>query len=246
MTAAILAQQEVVDALAPLLAACMEANTNAQVELRRCEQAAKRLEEIANKGIGQAPPAAVVEKQRANVERATLRLKAWKQRTEADKHAANVAQALYIVDTLKVDGLRLQKQSKALHKFNKDYLQKISALGDWKEIAVDKDMRITYNGRSYLRCSAGEKFRVKFAFQVALAWQEPCALLVIDEGTNELDGDGMSGMIQILEQFPAPSLVALTITKPQDIPPLEEWGCGKVYMMEDGVAKLFSKGKVTA
>lgn len=241
MAQAILAQKEFVAEAMKAENQALDNLSDAQVKLAQAKKAAERLAVLKAKGAQEAPPAAVVEKQRANVERANRRLKAWTQRTKLDQHAENISQNLYIVGVLKQEGLRLTKQSAGLKTFNQEYLKRVCELADWGLVELHDDMTITYDGRSYHRCSGGLRWRCRMTLQIALAWLEPCSLLILDDDV-QIDDAGRGGLIQILENFKAPSLVCFVISKEHDIPDLsdESWGCGKTYVFEDGVTKLFT------
>lgn len=247
MTAAIMAQTTLLDELSIKLRKASEDLDVYRSELYQAQKAVKRLESIAG-NTSQAPPKEIVEKQRRNVERAEQRLAAWQQKTKADLHVKNISQALYTVGVLKQDGLRMSKQQAGLKKFNTEYLEPICQNAGWGTVQIEPDLNITYDGRSYHRLSGGQKWRCRMTLQLALAWQQPCSLLVIDDDV-QIDDAGRGGLVDVLETFPAPSLLCFVISKQHDIPDLsdpDEWGCGQTLVFEDGVVKPFRRDLVTA
>ena len=105
---------------------------------------------------------------------------------------------------------------------------------EWKDVAVDPAMTLTYGGRPYALLSTSEQYRVRAVLAVAMARLDGSDLVVID-AADVLDGETRSGLFAMLEEAELAALVCMTLTRRGQCPDLAELGLGCSYWIEAGV-----------
>ena len=173
----------------------------------------------------------------AALERARRRLAAWRQKRDADELQQKIAGNDLVLDILAPEGLRARKLARVIELFNVAQLGRLSlAAGGWNQVTLDADMTLAYGGRPYPLLSTSEQYRVNLVLQVALAHLDKSAMVVID-AADVLDGTTRSGLFALLEEAGLPALICLTLTRRDQMPALDELGCGASYWLDSGVAQ---------
>jgi len=168
-----------------------------------------KLKELKARPKTDAPSADEIEAQRTKINACRLRLEAYNKKITADAAHKNVQQNQLLIDLLEPDGWRRGFSSAALHELNEKYLAPFSEALGCPVIEISSDLNITWGGRSYRRCSPGEKWLINAVFQIALAFIGGADLMVFDEA-GILDPTYAQKFFTLLSQQPIPSLVALT------------------------------------
>jgi hypothetical protein len=170
----------------------------------------------------------------AAVLRAEQRLAAFMAKAGADDIHDRIASNEMVLEILAADGLRARKLAKVLDLFNGHQLAPLCEQAGWKPVAVTPApaMAITYGGRDVRLCSASEQYRVRAVLQVAIAKLDGSGMLVLD-AADILDAATRSALFAMLFGTELPALVAMTLSKPEQVPTgAREFA----YWIEDGVA----------
>ncbi len=207
-----------------------------QQRMKAAEAADVKLKEIAAREK-EAPTGDQVERQRKAVERAESRHQAAVKKRSADAINDSIVRNQFVIDVLKPEGLRAEKLTNALKEFNEKTLQPLceaARYGDmkWGDVEIQNDLKIVFANRAK-RLSKSEKFRLRVTLQVAFALIDDSDMLVIDEA-DILDANGRSGLISMLQIYQIPALVAMTVSKDDEVPNLAEHGLGTTYIFNDG------------
>lgn len=184
-----------------------------------------------------------IEKQRQRVERAKIRLNAYKRKTEADRIFASFKRNEHLVTALSDKGLRKKKAAEALNTFNDEYLANVCDLADWPPVKVHPDMTITYDGRDITYLKGSALFRCQVALQVAVSYAQRAEILIID-AADILDGEGRSQFLEMLGAFSWVTLMSCTKDSVDDCPSFREAGIGISYWLEENTSKEIGGGDV--
>lgn len=161
-------------------------------------------------------------------------LKAWVQKTEADRLHRAVQANQQIVDILSPDGVRRKSLVKALESFNAK-LADIAGQCGWSGVAVSGDLDTEYNQRPYILLSESEQFRVRVTLQLAIAEIDQSAAVVID-GADVLDAAGRQGLFNALRARKQAAVVGMMANRADLLPSMADAGCGQTYWVESGNA----------
>jgi hypothetical protein len=186
-----------------------------------------------------------VETTRAAVETADARLKAFRQKREADDLRDKIAVNDKILDILAPDGLRAKKLACVLDAFNTAQLKSMTDAAGWKVVAVERDMSLTYGGRPYALLSTSEQYRVRAVLQVAMGRLAGADLVVID-AADVLDAPTRGGLFSMLGQAELRSVVCMTLSRREQVPDLGAHGLGASYWLEDGILEPLAQSPAPA
>lgn len=137
-----------------------------------------------------------------------------------------------IVKVLTPEGLRKKFLTKGIDDFctRLNYLSEISG---YKLIIINDDMTVLYNKRPNSICSDSERFRRDVMIQLVCAKIDNSQVVIID-GADILDTDGLNGLIRAINYISIPAIVCMTIKKREDMPDMSIIG-GRSYWIEDGI-----------
>ena len=177
-----------------------------------------------------------VEAAKAEVEAAEQRLTGFRQKRQADDLHDKITTNNAVIDILAPDGLRAKKLGHVLELFNTAQLGRLSLAARWNQVTVDAEMTLAYGGRPYALLSTSEQYRVRAVLQVAMAHLDGSAMVVFD-AADVLDGPTREGLFDLLAEAGLPALVAMTLSRPEQVPDLDAVGLGVSYWIQDGVAQ---------
>ncbi|MFP4561574.1 MAG: hypothetical protein ACLFQ3_09665, partial [Thiohalorhabdus sp.] len=169
------------------------------------------------------------ERARAARDHAADRLEAFRAYHKA-RHLHERIQVLEAIkEALGPDGVRKKRLQDALAELN-EILDLISEQARWPaRVWLDAELRPQYGQTSYQLLSESEKYRVRITLQLALAWYEDAAAVVID-GADILGRSGRNGLLRALVGWwQRPALVAMTVDRKEDAPDLAAKGVGCTY-----------------
>jgi hypothetical protein len=173
----------------------------------------------------------------AALERARRRLAAWRQKRDAYELQQKIAGNDLVLDILAPEGLRARKLARVIELFNVAQLGRLSLAAGWNQVTLDADMALAYAGRPYPLLSTSEQYRLNLVLQVAPAHLDKSAMVVID-AADVLDGTTRSGLFGLLEESGLAALVCLTLARRDQMPDLDELGCGTSYWLDSGLAQV--------
>lgn len=173
---------------------------------------------------------------RERVAQAERLLKAWQDKTQADRIHGNIEKNQAILDILAPGGLRQAVLNDKTRAFVADHIAPLSARAKWADVAFDRDLTITYGGRIYSLLSESEKFRVRVLLQLGIASLEKAKMVVID-AADILDKEGRAGLIRMLHSTGLRCLVCMTYGDKKDLPPISRLDQGKLVWIEGGRAE---------
>jgi hypothetical protein len=171
---------------------------------------------------------------RARVKRAEDRLAAWsKQRDAAARHLSVIKNQI-IINVLAPEGLRMARLKYALAEINKR-LESVAVATGWERVEIEDDLSVSFGDYQYGLHSQSRQYRIRVSLQIAFTIIDGSQIVLVD-GADILDSPGRNGLLKMLAGFPGTSVVAMTISKPEDIPMVEKIG-GVAYWIENGIAQ---------
>lgn len=177
-----------------------------------------------------------VEAAKTAANHAVARLGAFRTKAEADGIQAKIASNDLALAVLAPDGLRARKLAKVLDVFNGAKLAPLSAAANWKSVAIDADMAVTYGDRVYSLLSASEQYRVRIILQLAMAELDG-STMTLHDAADILDAPTRSGLLSLLISAGRPAIVALTLSQRAQLPDIAKAGAGISYWLNDGIAE---------
>ena len=180
--------------------------------------------------------AEAVEAAREGIRGAEGRLAKFDAWTKATKLHKSVQNNQHIIDSLAPEGVRKAVLLRALSEFNGE-LKGLSESAKWGQVLVTESMDVTLGGRPYILLSDSEQYRARAVLQVATA-QKDGSCLVIFDGADILDRRGREGLIRLVigaGNDDLHALIAMTMNKPAQMPPLDDKGLGRCYWISDGL-----------
>lgn len=175
-----------------------------------------------------------VEDCRTRVKRAEDRLAAWTKWQQAAAKHRGIVKNQAVIDALAPDGLRLRLLKNALSEINKQ-LAAIAATTGWETVEIEQDMSISYGDYQYMLHSQSKQYRIRISLQLALSILDGSQVVLVD-GADILDGPGRNGLFKALHSFPGSAIVGVTISKKDDVPPIDKMN-GIAYWVENGIAE---------
>ena len=212
---------------------------NAEWDLREAQKAEEGREkavkdlEAAGALTGSAD---AVEAAREGIRGAEGRLTKFDAWTKATKLHRSIQNNQHMIDSLAPDGVRKAVLLRALSEFNGE-LKDLSESAKWGQVQVTENMDVTLGGRPYILLSDSEQYRARSVLQVATA-QKDGSCLVIFDGADILDRRGREGLIRLViatGNDNLHALIAMTMNKPAQMPPLDDKGLGRCYWISDGL-----------
>lgn len=164
------------------------------------------------------------------------RLKAFIAKSAADAIHARIGSNESAMKIMAPDGIRAKKLARVLDAFNGTQLAPLCGYAGWKLVEINADMTISYGSRRYQLLSESEKFRVRAVLQLAMARLDGSSMVVVD-GADVLDGPTRGGLFSLLQEIEIQALIALTLTKPEQVPDISSFGVGNSYWISEGIAK---------
>ncbi|MGE3279935.1 MAG: hypothetical protein AB7H90_00995 [Alphaproteobacteria bacterium] len=229
--------------------------SNAQATVaaaRRAVAAAEAAVEASRKAredLDQLPPARANGTSSADTEGAVVlaekRRDALNTKLQADEIRDRIATNDLVLDILAPDGLRARKLRDVLDLFNSGQLAPLCDAAEWKRIEITPEMAVTYGGRDYRILSASEQFRVRVVLQVATARLDGSAMCVVD-AAEILDAPARSQLFALLEEARLCALIAMTLSRPNQVPDLAAAGLGVSVWIERGIAHPIGDAKQEA
>ena len=220
-------------ALADAAADARRAHAAAQTAHRDAVKAAADVEAMPQGGNASQ---ADIDRAREALRVAEQDLKAWVQKSEADRLHKSVLANQQIIDLLSPEGVRFKVLKRALTKFNAA-LAEISNLCEWGAVSITPELDVEYNSRSYFFLSESEQFRARVTLQLKIAEMEQAGAVVID-GADVLDAKGRTGLFAALRELGIPAVVGMTwLVKPETLPDMAKGSCGQSYWVEAGVVR---------
>jgi hypothetical protein len=187
--------------------------------------------------VSAAPAAEIdVATAKAALDLAQRRLRAWRQKHQADELRSEIGGNELVLQILAPDGLRATKLARVLEMFNSNLLAPLSDAAEWKRIVIDAQMTIAYGGRPYALLSTSEQYRVRAILQVAMAQLDDSAMVVLD-AADVLDAPTRGGLVAMIEEAGLPALICLTLSRREQLPDLAAAGIGASMWLDDGVAQ---------
>jgi hypothetical protein len=200
------AAREELDGLAETADGIERKLNDARAELKAAEKAARELDELNNR------PEAVgdIDAARTSVQQAEARLRAWKQKTEADgKHRAICLNA-EILARLAPGGIRQQKLADALGTANAGLLE-LSKVSGFGLAAIDGGLGASLNGTPYGLLCKSERWRVRVLLQIWMAQADNSAAVIIDGADIVVNRPLRNGLFNLLRKVDLPALVTMAL-----------------------------------
>lgn len=176
--------------------------------------------------------AAEVDAKREAVRRAENSLKAFEQKTEADRIHGAIQRNELLIGVLADTGVRREVLIRKLAEFNAT-LARMCADAKWGAVSVSDALTVEYIGRPYVLLSKSEQFRAAVTLQVAIAGLDGSDAVVID-GADILDNPGRASLMRLLGAWGKPALVGMTMPRVEAVPDLAAQGIGVSYWAESG------------
>lgn len=193
-------------------------------------------------GLSDAAPAQSYEQvamERDLVKQSEQRLVMFEKHRDAFKASEQIATNQVIIDLLDETGIRKQKLSQALDAFLGSYIAPLCEAFGMKSIYMDCDLNVAVGSVYYQMLSASEQFRVRAVLQLAIARLESASVVIID-GADILDQGGRGKLLTMVKDTGMPTVVCMTLNKPDAAPDLAAAGIGKTYWIENGVCRAVS------
>ncbi len=210
---------------------------DAKADLRKCQEASAELEKMDKQ---QNAESGDIDAARTAMQNAESRLKAWKQKTQADNRHMNIQLNAELVKALAPTGIRQVKLAEALGSFN-GQLATMSETSGFGVAEIDSDLNASLNGTPYYLLSKSERWRVRVLIQVVMAWIDSSAVVVIDGADILVDGALRNGLFSLLAGVDIPALTTMAlrdVDAPRyGLPDLSAVGIGESYWIDNGVLK---------
>ena len=152
-----------------------------------------------------------------------------------------------MVEALAPDGVRATVMRQRLGAFNKrlgDLVDAVNAAykasepeaagAAFREVAIQDDFSITYDGRPYALLSESERWRVDLTLSVAFGQMEGARLILVDR-LDVLHAPARRGMIFMLKGLGIPALIGMTAKQVDDAPDLKRFGFGTRHWIQNGI-----------
>lgn len=163
----------------------------------------------------------------------TSRARAIEQLKKAQEQAAIVEDCGKRIEVLDPEGLRRRVLMNRMGDFNAR-LGKLSAAAGWGTVSVDGHFRCKLENRYYQRLSKSQAFTVDTTIQLAFAQLTKAAAVVIDEA-DILFQKKRNQLFSLLMAAKVPSVVGMTMNKPDQVPDLQKANIGEAYWMDNGL-----------
>jgi hypothetical protein len=220
-----------IDEYAPIVREAQSKVAALNNDIARAQEAAKKLKDIPSGMAAEGD----VDAMRTALRVAEADLKAFTQKTEADRLHRAVLGNQRIVNLLAPEGVRKQVLQRALGAFN-EHMAAISDSCGWLPTTITHDLTVEYGGRPYSpNCSESEQFRARTTLQIAIAKLEGAAVVI--DGADVLDNAGRTGLFKGLHKLGMCAVVGMMANKQDAVPDLKAMGIGATYWIEAGVAK---------
>ena len=152
-----------------------------------------------------------------------------------------------MVEALAPDGVRATVMRQRLGAFNKRLGGLVDAVNAaykpsepeaagaaFREVAVQDDFSITYDGRPYALLSESERWRVDLTLAVAFGQMEGARLILVDR-LDVLHAPARRGVIVMLKGLGIPALIGMTAKQVDDAPDLKRFGFGSRHWISNGI-----------
>ena len=152
-----------------------------------------------------------------------------------------------MVEALAPDGVRATVMRQRLGGFNKRLGDLVDAVNGaykasepeaagaaFREVAVQDDFSITYDGRPYALLSESERWRVDLTLSVAFGQMEGARLILVDR-LDVLHAPARRGVIVMLKGLGIPALIGMTAKQVDDAPDLKRFGFGTRHWISNGI-----------
>ncbi len=221
--------------------AAERAATTAQIAYQDAQKAEAQLAEARGKATS-ATAGNDVATLRTRVATAETRLKALTAKDEADRVAKLLTVNLAMQAIMAPTGLKKTKLIKVLDTFNGGPLRSLCEATGWRDVRIEADMGVTYDGRPYEQLAglgpqlSSDQYRVYATLQVALAQVQGYGMVILD-GADVLDQKGRGGLLKMLRSTGMGALIGMTFSAADVVPDLEARGMGRAYWIDGGIAR---------
>ena len=193
-------------------------------------------------GISDAAPAQSYEHvamERDLVRQSEQRLVMFEKHRDAFKTSEQIATNQVIIDLLDETGIRKQKLQLSLDAFIESYIAPLCEAFGVAKLYMDCDLNVAVGSVYYQMLSASEQFRVRTILQVAIAQLEKASIVIID-GADILDQGGRGKLLTMVKDTGLPTIICMTLNKPDAAPDLAAAGIGKTYWIENNTCHAVS------
>lgn len=219
------------DAMANAALRARAAESQANGEVTRCEQAAAESAALPPAGESEYLDA---EKAQAAVEAAGNAVDAFTKHRESHALHAQITAYASIVAALAPDGVRSAKLVRAMADFN-GRLAALSEVAGYPAVRIETDLAASYGDRPYLLLSESEQYRARAIVQAAMATHDGSALAIFDRA-DLLDRQGRNGLMRLAMHLGIPAVICMTADGADGIPDLAANGLGRTVWLEGGEA----------
>lgn len=154
----------------------------------------------------------------------------------ARKASAQIAASQVIIDALDETGIRKTKLAQCLDAFTVSYIEPLCGDFGIPSLLVDSDLSVSMGETAYPMLSASEQFRMHTVLQVAIAKLEKASVIIID-GADILDKPGRGRLLNMVMNTMIPTIICMTLNKPDMAPNLAQAGIGVTYWVENGTCQ---------
>jgi len=207
--------------------------------VKTAEAATKELEGVSDAGEDNT---AAIETAREAVATAERRLAMFLTKRKADIAHRSVMLNAAVADELKPEGLRKRRLQDALKEFNDVRMAKMSKMVPGIKCyfdpgTLDPMMETDRGSRAYRMLSRGEKLIFQACLQFAVAEMDNSSLVIVDDA-DAVQGDLRSGLVKMALAAKTPSIIAMAVRAPNQVPDLGamKGSKGRTYWIADKTA----------
>lgn len=209
----------------------------ASAERDNALSAKQRLESMGDVAPAQSHDQLAME--RELVRQSEQRLVMFEKQRDASKTSEQITTNQIIIDLLDETGIRKHKLSQALDAFLASYVAPLCETLGMQPIYMDCDLNVAVGSVYYQMLSASEQFRVRTVLQLAIARLESASVVIID-GADILDQGGRGKLLAMVKDTGLPTIICMTLNKPDAAPDLAAAGIGETYWIENGACRAVS------
>ena len=180
----------------------------------------------------------LVDKARAALSTAEIRLLTFERHRDAKKAAELITANQAIIDLLDETGLRLVKLSQSLESFRASYTDPLCGQMGIPPMTLGTDMGVTLGRYPWQMLSASEQYSRQIVLQLAVAQIEKAGLVIID-GADIIEPALRGKLLQTVRSVEIPAIICMTLSNPDKAPDLSAANAGATYWIADGTCTAF-------
>ena len=174
-----------------------------------------------------------VENARADMAIAQSRLDSRRIKAQADEKDQHIRKNQAIIDALAPTGLRDRKMKKALDAFNAT-LEKLCKSAKCGRVQIAPTLSAEMDGKHYNHLASGsERYFIDAVIRVAIAQLDGSQMILFDEAQTLVDDD-LKGLFRLGLAAGIPTVVAMSVASPGDMPPIAMKNLGNECWIENG------------